>query len=86
VRVFAASGRGRLHSYVISHVPTPGFTPPHVIAVVLLEEGPQLLSNIVAVEAEPSALPLDLPLEVVFESFGEVTLPLFRPASGEVRP
>jgi uncharacterized protein len=37
VAVFAASGKGRLFSYVIHHRPVPGFTPPYAIAVVELE-------------------------------------------------
>lgn len=81
--MFAASGRGRLYSYVISHVAAPGFKPPYVIAVVELEEGPRLLSNLVDVAADEAALPLDLPLEVVFEPVSEtVSLPLFRPIGG----
>jgi uncharacterized protein len=32
VSVFAASGRGRLHSYVINHMKAPGFEPPYAIA------------------------------------------------------
>ena len=36
VAVFAASGKGRLYSYVIHHRPVPGFTPPYAIAVVEL--------------------------------------------------
>jgi uncharacterized OB-fold protein len=39
VGVFAASGKGRLYSYVIHHRPVPGFTPPYAIAVVELDEG-----------------------------------------------
>src|SRR5712692_10968262 len=47
VGVFAASGKGRLYSYVIHHRPVPGFTPPYAIAVVELDEGPRMMSNIV---------------------------------------
>jgi uncharacterized OB-fold protein len=68
-----------LYSYVISHLAAPGFEAPYVIAVVELEEGPRLLSNIVGVPPEPDHLPLDLPLEAVFHEVGEVTLALFRP-------
>jgi hypothetical protein len=45
VVVFAASGKGRLYSYVIHHRPVPGFTPPYAIAVVELEEGPRMMTN-----------------------------------------
>jgi uncharacterized OB-fold protein len=83
VEVFAASGRARLYSYVISHLPAPGFEPPHAIALVELEEGPRLLSNLIGVETTPEALELDMPLRVVFETFAdsnsghEIALPLF---------
>jgi len=79
VEVVRASGRGSLHTYVINHRPAPGFEAPYVIAVVELEEGPRLLTNLVGVAADPHALPIDLPVEVVFEARGEVTLPMFRP-------
>ena|SRR5690349_6040249 len=79
VEVVRASGRGSLSSYVINERPAPGFEPPYVIAVVELEEGPRLLTNLVGVAPEPQLLPLDLHVEVVFESFGDVTLPFFRP-------
>ena len=46
VSVFKASGKGRLYSYVIHHRPVPGFTPPYAIAVVELDEGPRMMSNI----------------------------------------
>ena len=80
VAIVRASGRGSLHSYVISSLGAPGFDPPYVIAVVQLDEGPRLLTNIVGVDPEPDALPLDLSLEVVYEPAGGITLPLFRPA------
>jgi len=81
VSVFAASGRGSLHSYVIHHRDAPGFRAPYAIAVVELEEGPRLLTNIVETPQTPEALVLDMPVEVVFEAHGEqIALPLFRPA------
>ncbi len=81
VSVFRASGRATLYSYVIHHRPVPGFTPPYAIAVVELEEGPRLMSNIVETSQTPEALQLDMPLEVVFERLNdEISLPLFRPA------
>ena len=83
VEVFAASGRGSLLSYVINHRPHPSFDGPYAIAVVQLEEGPTLMSNIVDSAQTPEALVLDMPLEVVFEEQNErITLPLFRPVDG----
>jgi uncharacterized OB-fold protein len=84
VSVFKASGRAWLYSYVIHHRPAPGFTPPYAIAVVQLEEGPRMMTNIVDCPATPEALQLDMALEPAFEKMDdEITLPLFRPAQGE---
>jgi hypothetical protein len=80
VSLVTASGRATLHSYVINHLPSPGFEPPFAIAVVELEEGPRLMSNIVECEQTPEALQLDMPLEVTFEVLSDdITLPQFRP-------
>jgi uncharacterized OB-fold protein len=82
-----ASGRARLYSYVINHMPMPGWTGvmPYVIAVVELEEGPRMMTNLVGVPPDPKHLALDMPLQVVFEPRGEVMLPLFKPAAEAAR-
>jgi uncharacterized OB-fold protein len=79
---FAASGRGTLYSYVINHRPRPDWPQePHSVALVELEEGPRMISNIVDVEQTPDALQLDMALEVTFEQLSdEIWLPVFRPA------
>jgi uncharacterized OB-fold protein len=76
------SGRASLHSYVISHRAAPGFDAevPYAIAIVELEEGPRLMSNIVGIDNTPENLVLDMPLEVTFEQRGEMVIPQFRPA------
>ena len=84
VEVFAASGRGSLLSYVINHRPHPSFDGRYAIALVQLDEGPTLMSNIVDCPQTPEALVLDMPLEVVFEAQNEaITLPLFRPVGAD---
>ena len=81
VAVFCASGRATLYSYVIHHRAAPGFVPPYSIAVVQLEEGPRMMTNLIQVAQTPEALQLDMPLEVVFERMNDdISLPLFRPA------
>ncbi len=81
VQVFAASGRATLYSYVINHRPPPGFEAPYSIAVVELDEGPRMMTNIVGTPQTPEALQLDMAVQVVFEDFGdEITLPFFEPA------
>jgi uncharacterized OB-fold protein len=76
------SGRATLYSYVISHRPAPGFAGdgPYAIAVVELDEGVRMMTNIVGTEITPDRLELDMPLRVVFERRGDVHLPLFTPA------
>jgi len=76
-----ATGRARLHTYLISHRPAVGFADqaPYAIAVVELEEGPRLMTNIVGVENSPEALELDMALEVTFEPRGKQSVPVFRP-------
>jgi uncharacterized OB-fold protein len=83
VSVIDASGRATLYSYVIHHRSTPGFDPPYSIAVVELEEGPRMMTNIVNTPQTPEALRLDMPVRVVFHRVSDViTLPLFEPAQG----
>lgn len=83
VETFEASGKGRLYSYVINHLPAPGYTPPFTVAVVELQEGPRMLTNIVDCPPDPEALILDMPLEVTFETRGEFSIPQFRPVTGD---
>ena len=82
VEAYAASGRATLYSYVINHRPRPDMgTEPHSIAVVTLEEGPRMMTNVVNCPQTPAALVLDMPLEVVFAPQNdEISLPLFQPA------
>ena len=77
------SGRGTLHTYVINHRAAPGFEPPYAIAVVQLEEGPRMMSNIVGIENTPENLVLDMPLQVTFEQRGDVAVPVFEPGTAE---
>lgn len=80
IEVFQASGKATLHSYVINHRAHPAHDGPYSIAVVALEEGPRMMTNIVNVEQTPEALILDMPLEVVFEPLNdEISLPYFQP-------
>lgn len=79
-----ASGRGRLHTYLINHHPLPpGWEGPYAIAVVQLDEGPRMMSNILEIPNTPEDLVLDMSLEVVFEDRDGIALPQFRPATSE---
>jgi uncharacterized protein len=81
VSVFKASGNARLLSYVINYRPHPAWDAPYSIAIVELDEGPRMMSNIVGCDQTPAALVLDMPLTVTFERASEeIALPLFKPA------
>lgn len=91
VSVFKATGRATLYSYVINHRPHPAFDGPYSIAVVELEEGPRMMTNIVDTAQTPEALRLDMPLQVTFTKITQkvpqggtvaVSLPHFKPVEG----
>ncbi len=85
-----ASGRGKLFSFEIAHqILNKAFKvkTPVVLAMVELDEGPRILTNLVNVAPDPKAIRCDMPVEVVFEKLtDEITLPMFQPAgSGGAR-
>lgn len=78
-----ASGRGTIYSYsIVRRPPGPAFQPdvPYVVALIDLEEGVRMMSN---VEGSPvEAVKIGLPVEVFFEDVSEtIALPKFRLAS-----
>ncbi len=79
-----ASGKASLHTYAIVHrAPHPGFAQdaPYVVAIVDLEEGPRMPTNIVIDDPTPENLQIGMALEVIFEDISEkIALPKFKPA------
>lgn len=75
-----ASGHGSVYSFtVIRRGSSPAFTPPYVLALVELQEGVRLLSQIV--ECSPDAVSVGMPVRATFgPSPLGLTVPLFRPA------
>jgi len=70
-------GRGVVHSFTVTHFPLPGFEPPFAVALIELEEGVRLASNVV--DVPPEEMAVGIPVEVTFEKVADdVTLPLFR--------
>ena len=56
---------------------------PYVTAIVDLEEGGRMMTNLVDVEPDPVALTVGMPLEVTFDDVtDEVTLPQVSPDRG----
>jgi uncharacterized OB-fold protein len=78
----AMSGRGKVFSFVVYHrVYHPGFANevPYTVALVELDEGPRMISNIVGIA--PDQVACEMPVEVVYEDIeGIATLPKFTPA------
>ena len=55
---------------------------PYVIAIVELDEGPRMMTNIVGVDPQPENLPIDMAVEVEWDQQNDdINLPLFRPVS-----
>lgn len=77
-----ASGRATLYTYSVVHqndLPPFPERVPYVAAVVDLEEGPRMMTNVVECPLED--LRVGMPLTVTFEERTEdVTVPVFRPA------
>ena len=77
-----ASGRGSVYSFTVveSNAPSAFLNDmPYVVAIIRLQEGVQMMSNIVG--CDPYSIECDMPVEVVFERLNdEFTLPKFRPA------
>jgi uncharacterized OB-fold protein len=76
-----ASGNATLYTFVVvHHAFHAAFDEevPYVVAVVELEEGPHMLSNVV--DVPPEWVEIGMPLRVCFDRVSdEVTLPKFRP-------
>ncbi len=76
------SGRGTLVSFTVNHQPwIPGFDPPYVIALVELDEQPglRITSNLVGCAID--RVEIGLPVEILFDEYDGVWIPLFRPTA-----
>jgi len=78
----AVSGRGRLYSHTVVNQPgDPRFQSriPYVYAVVQLDEGPRMVSNLV--DCAPEDARVDMCVAVTFDDVTpQISLPKFRPA------
>jgi uncharacterized OB-fold protein len=76
-------GEGRIYSFVVYHrVYHPGFENdvPYVVAIVELDEGPRLLTNIIGTPWED--VRCDMRVHAVFEDSGSgITIPKFARSS-----
>ena len=77
-----ASGQGKIYTYtVVRQHPHPFFAErvPYIYAVVELEEGVRLISNVLTDDVE--SIECEMPVVVEFEAIDdEIAIPVFRPA------
>lgn len=74
------SGRGRVFSFAVyRRTYHPGMPAPYVVALVELDEGPRLISNVVG--CAPEEVVVDMPVQLRFEHAGDFSLPRFAPMS-----
>jgi len=80
VEWFEASGKGTLYSFVINNRTPPYIgDKPFIIAIVELEEGPRMMTNLLGVEADPAKVKCDMPVVIDYvKKSDDVTLPMFR--------
>ncbi len=78
----AVSGRGHVYTLTINRQPwVPGLDVPFVLAVVELEEQPDLRLVTTIVDCVPEDVEIGMPVEVTFAERGEVFVPAFRPVT-----
>ena len=75
------SGRAKVLSFTIIYRPvTQAFAGnvPYVVALVTLDEGPQMMTNIVG--CEPEKVNIGMPVQVTFDDWTEeISVPKFKP-------
>ncbi len=75
------SGRATVHSFTVNHQPWDGSTDPYVIALVSIDEQPDVRLTTNLVDVEPDDVRIGMPVEVVFEDHDPVFIPVFRPVA-----
>ena len=75
------SGRATVHSFTVNHQSWDGTTDPYVIALVTIDEQPdvRLTTNLVGID--PDDVVIGMPVAVEFEDYAPVFVPVFRPVA-----
>ncbi len=78
----AVTGRGTVRTFTICrHAVSKAYAAeaPYVVALIQLEEGPTMMSNVVQCDVQD--VKVGMPVEVMFEEWSEeITVPKFYPA------
>jgi uncharacterized OB-fold protein len=76
-------GLGSIYSWTVAHRPlSPKFTDVYAPVIVDLDEGYQMVSNVIGCDV--ADLAVGMPVQVEFHTVGDVALPYFRPVDGNV--
>jgi uncharacterized OB-fold protein len=75
----AVSGRGTVYSFTVNHHSWDGTTDPYVIALVAIDEQPDVRLTTNLVDCELDDVHIGMSVEVVFADHDPIYLPLFRP-------
>jgi len=79
-----ARGTGTVYTFSVVHrndLPPFSEQVPYVAAIVELDEGPRMMTNVV--DCDIDAVAVGMAVEVIFRAIDEtVTIPVFRPRSG----
>jgi hypothetical protein len=77
-----ANGRGKILTFTIVRRPVSeayAEDVPYVVALIKLDEGPTMMSNVV--ECDPESLQIGDPVQVMFEEWSkDISIPKFSPA------
>jgi uncharacterized OB-fold protein len=77
----SACGRGKVVSFtIVRQAISEAYAAdvPYVIALIQLDEGPTMMSNVI--QSDPESVMVGMPVEVIFEAWSEeITVPKFCP-------
>jgi len=79
------SGKGAVHTFTVVHRGAKDLplAPPHLIAMIDLDEGTRIMTNPADAEPDPAKIAIGMRVEVTFADVTPaVTLPRFKPAGG----
>jgi len=81
LEVTAVSGRATLAAVTVNHqMWMPNMEPPYTIGIVEIEEQDSVRLTTNIVDCDEADLAIGMPLEVAFQAYEDVFLPVFRPS------
>ena len=81
--ITVVSGKATVFTYTVNWQPWyPNLDPPYVVAIVTIDEQPDVRLTTNLVNVEPDDVYIGMPVQVVFEHYDDVWLPFFEPVEG----